>query len=366
MKQTTIILKDNSKGVITDTDKYKSFRSKNYNFNFNKETGFFARWGETFNDDANIEKSLPEIIDLELSSSCHGVPSNGPCKFCYKSNTPNGEYMTFETFKKVFQKLPPTITQLAAGIGDIDANPDIWKIFQYCKDNGVIPNITINGARMTSEYYDNLSKYCGAVAVSVYDKELTYNTIKELTDRNMTQINIHYMISNETILKCYEVIDDMTTDKRLEKMNAIVFLSLKRKGNAKNTFTQLSQENFNKLCEYANSKKISYGFDSCSSRKFFNYIDNNQTFSEEYKKQMHQCIEPCESSCYSSYISCGSKDKGPQYFPCSFCESISGWEEGIDILSVNDFLKDVWYNEKTQNFKNKLISCNRNCPIYKI
>jgi len=364
MNKTEIRLANGDRAIIAENDKIKILKSKSYNFFFDKSNGMFMRWGETKEDDGDPSLSWPEIVDMEISTSCHGVGK--PCKFCYKSNTPKGTYMNFETFKKVFAKLPPTITQLAAGIGDIDGNPDIWKIFEHCRENGIIPNVTINGARMTSEYFDNLAKYCGAVAVSVYDKELTYNAIKELTNRNMTQINIHFMISNESIDMAYKVIDDMQSDPRLEKMNAIVFLSLKIKGNAKTGYTQLSQEKFNNLCKYALSKDIRFGFDSCSSSKFNSYLESDKSLTAEFKNKMDQCIEKCESSVFSSYVSCGDSKNGPKYYPCSFCEGIEGWEDGIDILSCNNFIDDVWYNEKTQNFKKKLLSCDRDCPIYKI
>lgn len=360
-----IKLADGSHGILSKDKDGTKLKSENYNFIFNRKDGFFARWGKTIEDDGDPSLSLPEIIDMEISTTCHGIDK--PCNFCYKSNSSKGEYMNFETFKKVFAKLPPTITQLAAGIGDIDSNPDIWKIFEYCRENSVIPNITINGARMTSEHFDNLAKYCGAVACSVYDKNLTYNAIKELTDRGMCQINIHYMISSETIDMAYDIIDDMKNDPRLSKMNAIVFLSLKQKGNAKTGYTQLSQEKFNDLCKYALSKNTKFGFDSCSSRKFFNYLDSDKSLTEEFKKQMYQCIEPCESSIFSSYISCGDSKSGPKYYPCSFCEGVNDeWKEGIDILSCDNFINDVWYNEKTQNFKKKLLACDRDCSIYKI
>ena len=67
---------------------------------------------------------------------------------CYKSNTGVGDYMNFETFKKLFDVLnkAKTMTQIAFGTGASlteDENPDYWKIFQYAKDNGVTPNVTI-------------------------------------------------------------------------------------------------------------------------------------------------------------------------------------------------------------------------------
>ena len=269
--------------------------------------------------------------------------------------------MNFETFEKLFSKFPPTITQIAFGIGDIDGNPDLWKIMEFCRTNGVVPNITINGARMTPEYFDNLAKYCGAVAVSVYDKELTYNAIQELTNRGMKQVNIHFMISEETYDKAFEVMNDIQNEPRLKKLNAIVFLSLKTKGNASKGFGQLSQEKFNQLAEHAIENDITIGFDSCSSRKFFNSLDVNKKITEDFKKQMYQCVEPCESSVYSSYFNTQGF-----YFPCSFTEDIDGWKEGIDVLNCNDFIADVWQNPKTVAFRKKLLSCNRDCPIYKI
>lgn len=358
MKKTKIKLINGDSGLIVENETVKALKSPDYNYIFDKNNGYFARWGKTEDDDGNFEIGLPEIADIEISTICSGI--SAPCKFCYKSNTSKGEYMSIDIFKKVFEKLPPTITQIAFGIGDIDGNPDLWKIMEHCRNNGIVPNITINGARMTKEYFDNLAKYCGAVACSVYDKELTYNAIKELTDREMSQINIHFMISEETINKAYEVLHDIKNDARLSKMNAIVFLSLKTKGNAKKGYTQLNQEKFNMLSDFAIENNIRIGFDSCSSFKFFNAIEANKSFTEVFKQNMYECVEPCESSVYSSYINVEGK-----YFPCSFCENVDGWD-GLDVISSNDFIKDIWYHPMTINFRKKLLDNKRDCPIYKI
>jgi MoaA/NifB/PqqE/SkfB family radical SAM enzyme len=358
MNKTEIKLINGDQAFVVEDANVKILKSESYNYLFNKSNGYFCRWGKTQEEDGDFELGLPEIADIEISTICSGVGT--PCKFCYKSNTSKGENMSLETFEKLFSKLPPTITQVAFGIGDIDGNPDLWNIMEHCRKNGVVPNVTINGARMTTEYFDNLAKYCGAVAVSVYDKELTYDAIKELTDRGMRQINIHFMISEQTIDKAYEVINDMKVDQRLKSMNAIVFLSLKTKGNAKNGFQQLSQEKFNALSEYAIDNNVSIGFDSCSSFKFFRSLDENKKITESFRKNMYECVEPCESSVYSSYINTEGK-----YFPCSFCENVDGWT-GIDVLGANDFLQDVWYNPKTIEFRKKLLDCKRDCPIYKI
>ncbi len=166
--------------LIKDTDDVKIIKSNNFNLFFNKKNGFTATWGRTKDEDPDYCPGGPIIADIEIATSCKGVGK--VCDFCYKKNNPNGEYMTFDTFKILFAKLPPTLTQIAVGIGDIDSNPDMWKIFDYCRKNKVIPNVTVNGAGITDEIADKLVENCGAVAVSVYDKELSFNTIKKLTD----------------------------------------------------------------------------------------------------------------------------------------------------------------------------------------
>ena len=357
MQKVNIIFKDGSIGELIENKKLKQLKSKDYNFIFDKTDGYFIRCGANAHDDSNLEKSMPEIADIEITTICTGVGT--PCKFCYKGNTAKGENMSFETFKKVFAKLPKTITQIAFGIGDIDANPDMIAIFAYCRTHGVIPNVTVNGYKMTAGWYNVLSELCGAVAVSYYDKDSCYNTIKELTDRGMKQINIHFMISEETYEKALDLFSDAKSDPRLAKLNAIVFLSLKKKGRATKGFNRLSEEKFKELSMKALNEGISIGFDSCSASKFLKAVEKS-----EFYERVKDYIEPCESGVYSSYINV----KG-EYFPCSFIEGTEDWETGLSVQDSDDFLNDIWWHAKTEDFRNRVINCRDNCigcPTYDI
>jgi MoaA/NifB/PqqE/SkfB family radical SAM enzyme len=349
---------DGSDTIFVEGENTKALANEHYNFLFNKTTGYFCRWGETENEDADPKLGLPELVDIEISTICSGV--NGVCKFCYKSNTPDGKYMSLETFKKVLWHLPPTVTQIAFGTGSIDSNPDMWLIFELCRKCGIVPNVTINGAGMTAEYYDKLAELCGAVACSNYNEDTTFNAVKELTDRGMTQVNIHNLLSEETYDKSLRLLFSKLNDKRLEKLNAIVFLSLKKKGRAeKKSYTQLSQEKFNNLVEFAMNNDISLGFDSCTAPKYLKSIENHPNL-EQYKTM----VEPCESCVYSSYINVDGN-----YFPCSFIEGTSGWETGLSVSECESFFDDIWYHEKTNNFREKVIDCRNNCkacPVYEI
>jgi len=189
--------------------------------------------------------------------------------------------------------------------------------------------------------------------------DIAYDAIKSLTDRGMTQVNIHYMISEQTYDKAFEIMKDIKSDPRLEKLNAIVFLSLKPKGRSIGHFNQLSQDKFKILTDYALSNQIPMGFDSCSAQKFMKAVKDYPNAEE-----MKTYAEPCESTLYSLYI-----DVNGDFFPCSFSPGTPGWEKGLSVLNCKNFIKDIWFNDKTRKFSDDVKSCrdcNKSCTIYEI
>lgn len=345
----------NQKFILTENLNYKIFRSPSYNFIFNKSNGLFIRWGRHKKEDPIFSKFGPEILDIEISTIC-----KGGCKFCYKNNTPIGKNMSFETFKTILDKIllsNKCLTQIALGSGETATeNPDIWKIMKYCRKKGIIPNITV--ANIDDKTADNIVKYVGACAVSRYsEKNKCYESVYKLTSRGLKQTNIHLMICEQTYEQAIETISDIKTDKRLKDLNAIVFLSLKKKGRAeKDNFETLNQEKFNKLINLCLEKNINWGVDSCGANKTLEAIKNNPN-----RKEMEISIEPCESCLFSFYINVDGKG-----FPCSFVEKTLNWNDGIDIIKTNNFLNDVWFNQRTIDFRNRLIKNNRECLIYSI
>lgn len=334
----------------------KMFKSPDYNFIFNTNSGFFARWGKTMDDDPEFSPVGNEILDIEVTDICKG-PGGIPCKFCYKSNTPNNtSNMSFGMFKNIIDKMPSTLTQAALGVdAQCESNPDIWKMMEYSRSKGIIPNITV--ADITVQTARLLSNYCGAVSVSRYEnKDYCYNSIQKLINCGMKQVNIHILLSTESLNQVYETINDyISKDYRLKNLNAIVLLSLKKKGRGKE-FTPVSQLQFKNVVDYALSNNVPIGFDSCSYHKFVDSITDRKDFDA-----LKMCSEPCESSCFSAYIN----SKG-YYFPCSFSEGVDEWTNGIDVTQCNDFLNDIWLNEKNVKFRTALINNNRKCPIYSI
>jgi len=275
--------------------------------------------------------------------------------------------MSLETFKKVFHNLPKTVTQIAFGIGDIDSNPDMESIFRYCRDNTyneVVPNVTINGARLTPEKLDFLAETCGAVAVSRYNpKDYCYNAVQELTNRGMKQVNIHMLLSAETYDTCLETVNDAVSDKRLSALNAIVFLAVKPAGRGKSMTPLNSIEKYRELIKHAMDSKVNIGFDSCSAPLFLKAMKDDENY-----KRYEMLAEPCESYLFSIYIN----SNGSAY-PCSFLEAE---HEGIDMTRDGLELEDFWFAPSTKQWREELLStahqddclvkgC-RQCPKYKI
>ena len=336
----------------------KFVRSELYNYDFNYKTGWFARWGKTKEDDPQVAP-FPEICDLEVTTKCSG-PGGKLCKFCYKSNTPNGQNMSFETFKIIIDKMKMSetcvgITQCAIGAdATCESNPDLFKMMEYARECYIVPNITV--ADISDDVADKLASLCGAVAVSRYDdKDICYDSVKKLTDRGMTQVNIHIMVSEETYSDVVQTMQDYSTDPRLAKLNAIVLLSLKQKGRGVG-FTPLSQERFTKLVDIAMANKVPHGFDSCSAPSFLIAIKDRENY-----KELAMLCEPCEATLFSSYINTDG-----EFFSCSFCECQDEWVDGIDVVNCDNFVKDVWMHPRVEEFRDKLIGCSRNCPMFNI
>jgi MoaA/NifB/PqqE/SkfB family radical SAM enzyme len=317
-----------------------------YNYCFNEETGYFKRWGKTEEDDPQYSPIGLEILDLEVSSVC-----SQKCAHCYKSNTAHGKNMRFKTFKTIVDKIP-TLTQIAFGIGDIDANPDLFKMFAYCREKGIAPNVTINGFRLTNDHVENLARYCGAVAVSNYQKDVCYNAVQQLTNAGLKQVNIHQLMAQETRDQVGWLLYDHKTDERLKNLNAIVFLSLKKKGRGY-SYKRLPDDDFKKIVDKCLGEGIPFGLDSCAACKFLRAIDGHPKY-----EQIKSYVEPCESGLFSGYINVDGC-----FFPCSFTE---GMGSSIDVIECEDFLQEVWYHPSTIEWRWRLLEKGRECPWYEI
>jgi MoaA/NifB/PqqE/SkfB family radical SAM enzyme len=269
--------------------------------------------------------------------------------------------MSLVTFKQLASKFPPTVCQIAFGIGSVDANPDLIPIMEYCREIGIIPNITINGMRLTRKMMKDLVRVCGAISVSVYEhtKIQAYQAVNWLQAHRHPQINIHLLYYKENERFVREVLYDVKG--RVINPRAVVLLALKQKGRAVDYgLTPMPYESFAQLIDDCFRDGIPIGFDSCTGPNFLHWLGESD-LSEDRKLRIEEMVLPCESGCESAYI-----DVFGKFSPCSFIAGTEGWEEGLDVLNCKNFLHDIWLHPQTVEWRNNLLANGRKCPIYDI
>ena len=340
---------------IYENEDVKIVKSENYNYIFKKDTGFFARYGKTKEDDP-VMAPAPEILDIEISAG----KCSGNCTHCYKSNSATAEntWMTLETYKQILDKVSSSkiLCQVALGLTDLDSNKHLWQIMEYTRSIGVIPNITVNGKSISDDDINKLASLCGAVSVSHYNDTECYGTVQRLAaamknpGATLRQVNIHALLCQESLGKCYRIIRAAKEDERLKDLSAIVLMTLKPKG-TRNIMTPLgSLEKFQALFKAAVDAGVKIGMDSCSAPQAFRSVENMGMLN------VAPSIESCEILRFSSYINVLG-----DFFPCSFAEHAGDWEDGLSVLNAADFVKDIWYHPRVEDFRNKHGSMTKKC-----
>lgn len=357
---------DGVKYTVIDSElfKYTVADDNSYHCFFQKLTGFNLRFGHTLDDDPEMCKLGPEIADIEVvTGSCPKVNSEN-CRWCYKNNTSAaGKVMTLEQFQNVVMSFPFNLSQVALGITGVKSNPYLVDMLKWLRDYGIIGNLTLTGADLDDQMAEDLAHYCGACAVSCYDKakDLCYSTIKKLYDtakakfNRKMHINMHIVIADFSIDHVMSVLNDVK-DGKVEGLRSIVMLHAKPVGRAKNMDCSLSKNNLRKVIDFCLANGISFGFDSCNGH-------NVQSILEDMdKSDLCTSIEPCESSRMSIYVNVEGK-----MTPCSFVEHVYE-NESVDLLNFNehrDFSK-IWNNSEMLNKFRTCSHCSKSCPIYSL
>ena len=346
---------------LVETSEGKAFFSDEFSCVFSKETGKTAYWGASLDSDPECAP-FPMILDMEITTSCWGIGTkhgrkkgavldSNPCPFCYKANRPQGRHMPFETAQKILEKLPRGLTQIAFGAdASLAGNPDWFRIFNLSRGMGFIPNVTV--ADINDETAEKIASVCGAAAVSWYgDEECCYGSVEALKRYGLKYVNIHCLLSKETLERTYRLIGDIASDPRLKDLYAVVFLSLKQKGRGRR-FGRLSNEEFQSVIAKCRDLGIPFGFDSCSASKYLAYA---RTAGLEWTEA---CCDMCESGRMSYYVNVDGLG-----YPCSFSEGIV---KPVDVLNAESFVDDVWNHPVTQNFREVSLLNGCSCTLYQV
>jgi MoaA/NifB/PqqE/SkfB family radical SAM enzyme len=279
----------------------------------------------------------PSMIDIGVMGHC-----KNNCKICYQGNKtqPN---MKIKDYKNLISSVKDHVNQVAlGGRGDPNHHENFKEIMTYTYRSGVVPNFTTSGIGLTDGQIE-YAKIAGAVAVSDYEQDFTYNAIERLMAANI-KTNIHQVFTKETAKKCIDIVNGVDVWNKkvyINMLNAVIFLLFKPQGRGKNHPDLIPTEEQIKEFSKAIRKpkcKFKIGMDSCMVNRL-KQVDN------PFSKAQEMMIDSCEGARMSCYVSPDMK-----FMPCSFCdhekEGISilkkpvqkVWKEGHSFKSVRDLL----------------------------
>jgi len=327
------------------------FKNEDYEIFFNTSTGLEIMRGVNGKPDP-FKLELPSLLDVGIMGHC-----KNRCAFCYQGhdNQPN---MKLEDFKTIIDQVKHHTNQVAlGGRGDPNLHENFQEIVEYARKNQVVPNYTTSGFGLTDEHIE-ISKRCGAVAVSEYKAEETYSSIKRLMDAGI-KTNIHLIFSNGNFNDCIKILHGANpwlqrttgtpTLVDIDRLNAVIFLLFKPAGAGVNVPGMTpNRYQFNVFSEliFKSEARFKVGMDSC--------LVNHVLQRVKPTELQALSIDTCEGGRMSGYITPDMKMK-----PCSFGNR--SWE--ISITNKQD-INYIWNrSNKFKSFRSKLKKKRTSCPI---
>ena len=324
----------------------KHYIDNDYVLAFNTTTGFELLSGVNEKPDPFVLK-LPSLLDIGIMGHCANH-----CEICYQGDDEE-DHMELKDFINILDQVKHHTNQIAlGGRGDPNKHPEFSEFLMETRRRGIVPNYTTSGNGLTYDEIQLTRTYCGAVAVSNYNKDYTYSAINRFMSVGM-KTNIHYVYSRETFEDALRLLKGEDIWKGaidIDKLNAVIFLLFKKKGRASNmNHLAPTAYQINLLCQAIHSKeanlKFKVGMDSCLVNHYYYFI---ASLTEEEKLS----LDTCEAARMSAYISPSLK-----MMPCSFCDPTEG-------ISMKDkTIKDIWDNAepfiKVRDILRKYRAC---CP----
>ena len=267
--------------------------------------------------------------------------------------------MSLDDFTLIARQCAGKVFQFAlGGRGDPDQHEQLEKILRTCRDNGIVPNFTTSGLKMTPVIATLCKRYVGAIAVSWYRSRYTLDAIDMLLQAGI-KTNIHYVLGRNTI---DEAITKLNIRSFPSRINAVIFLLHKPVGLGKEeNVLRYNDKKTNEFFKAVDNLEQPYkiGFDSCMVPGLVTMANNLDFTSTDY----------CEGARYSCYI-----DAQLNMMPCSFAaiaqaETGSHWSGNLR----NHSITEVWESEPFEKFRNHIRSscpdcrdrlfCGGGCPI---
>lgn len=126
----------------------------------------------------------PESMDVKITNFC-----DLGCKYCHESSTTKGKHADLVKLKEKLKNLPAGV-ELALGGGNPLSHPELSEFLLWCKDRGLICNLTVNQG--------HLKKY-KAELMKMLKEELIMGLGISITGDDYTEIRELKEISNNIV-----------------------------------------------------------------------------------------------------------------------------------------------------------------------
>jgi radical SAM protein with 4Fe4S-binding SPASM domain len=314
----------------------KTYYDKNNSFKevFLPSTGLYIRSGILKNGkDTGVDpfmRNFPTLIDVGIMGHCRN--SHLCTVGCYQGNKqkPN---MKLEDFKWIVdQSKGKVFENSVGGAGDPNHHEHFKEIVQYSRENGIVPNYTTSGIELTDEHVQITKEYCGAVAVSWYKMDYTYQAIDKFLKAGC-RTNIHYVLGNDSIDEAIELLENKGFPQGI---NAVIFLMYKPVGLVKkNNVLKADDPRVAKFFSLIDGIEYPHkiGLDACGVPAMLNYT----------KKLSITNATPCDGGSFSMYIT-------PDMIalPCSFDNQAQKFPHDLKGSSI----QEAWDSDAFNRFRN--------------
>lgn len=290
--------------------------TQHYKTVFSQKTGFFVRLEEDGYEEPFWAEDGPELLDLSITNYCERG-----CDFCYRQANPLGRHMTLDDIESVVKQAKDAgVLQIALGGGNPNQHPQFVEVLRIVRENGIVPSYTSNGEGLTDDILKATSRYCGAMALSLYPPYDRYEEIAERIRDFGIKLNLHVILKSDTI--------DLLTSwfknppSFFSYINAVIVLNYKPIVGTDRKLMVRDEERLKAFYESASAcKAVKVGFDSCCVPGIVTWMKVNPAL-----------IDSCEAARFSAFVS-----EDMRMYPCSF---MANTEQYGDLR--RESLLDIW------------------------
>jgi len=288
---------------------------------FNKDNGTKVRFSFNANKKEYKKSKYPELVDLKIIDYCE---SN--CPYCYQNSSIEGKYVDKQKLYSIFYRLSDhKVFEVAIGGGDVMSHPDIMEILGYCRNLGMIPNISV---RSTSWLHDEKKRrvleLCGGIAFSVSNSNEIENIDKIFTDLKLPKNKVTFQVILE-LVDLADIIKACKNPNETYWLYPLTILGVKDVGRGKGFEWKKVDESWVKLVSRSQSNT---GIDTILARKYHDDLD---------KYGVSRLLRTEEEGKFSMYIDAVNGKFGES----SYCDTLY------------DFNPDKfnWFDEMMKKYK---------------